>query len=217
MFISKHVDSDAEILKVVTRGIGERLRRVSAYAELANTDILYGPVEFEKLAPLQAVLTYRKLIRADLAIREHQRRRLRLFSPMWISRDASIQLGISKFVSTLWLPPIVEMHGGRFVVIDGHHRLYSLMSGFSGSHRLGRKVSVICLTNVNADLPAMPYRTFDEWMRQVKVDDVQYSYGRSARYRRLDMDYWRALPSSWAAENEAGTRASKPLEVGAPA
>lgn len=173
------------------------IRRVQTYATLRDDDIQVVELAYEDFAPLQTVLTPRKLRRADLAIDEHRKQRLELFSSIWLPWRIDRELGelsnVGDAFLRLWLPPIIERHDDLNVIIDGHHRIYRLCDKSDGMG-FPSKIQVIMLRNVTLDPPARPFTSMYAWKRHGHVSDELYRRGRMYRYRDFRPRLWREIP-----------------------
>ncbi|HUY79220.1 MAG TPA: hypothetical protein VMV29_20800 [Ktedonobacterales bacterium] len=189
---------DAGVLPGIT-SIRQFIRSTSTYAHLSDADIRLTRVTFSDLEPLQVLLAQRKLQRAQIVIKEHARQRLPLFSPLAIGPDVATEfanvatpLPHNAASARISLPPIVEEHHGRFVIIDGHHRLFELYNT-QRNDRTTTPIQVIAISHVDVDLPATPVKSMASWREKVRIDDVAYYASRASRYSHYDASCWRPI------------------------
>lgn len=189
---------DAGVLQGIS-DIRRFIRSTSTYAHLSDADIQLTSVTFSELEPLQVLLAQRKLRRACVIIEEHVQQRLPLFSSLAIGPDLAQNLMSTVSGATpdgllarISLPPIVEVHDNRYVIIDGHHRIFELYT----NHRIERTTTtfqVIALRHVNVDLPATPVKSMASWRDMVSIDDAAYYASRARRYAHYDESCWRPI------------------------
>lgn len=91
---------------------------------------------------------------------------------------------ISNYNNSLILPPILEVHGDKLVVVDGTHRLFHL---YAEQQRTG----AFCVIVNNApDLPCkpVPFKNVRAWPRNLSREHVFIEYNHSLYRNFVPMD-----------------------------
>jgi hypothetical protein len=223
--LHEDVETDESAHEVLQVGdIRARVRRVPAYAQLADADIGLKDVPFDAVLPLQSVLARRKVERAREVIRLHAQLGLAAFTPLALPPRWSPDRGLQRpavdardLRAHLWFPPILEQHGRGYVVLDGHHRLYMLLrlclprldgldgvEGLEDIYTLG--VRALVIRNVPERLPATPFESARDWLHEVREDESHYARGRGSRYRGFDPRFWRDLSAMYSPNSTPGAR-----------
>lgn len=122
----------------------------------ANASISLAEVDLADVRPITRSLEMARYERAREQLVLFRRARLKPFVP------ALLKFRFEEGYR-LALPPVLELHGSTFVVVDGAHRLKALTS-------LGERTAV-CVIIQGSDLPRLPGEPADSW------DDVEV-FGR---------------------------------------
>lgn len=147
------------------------LHTVLHYGDLAPTDIEVTSLD---VSQLHASCTYVKLDKLQIlepVVMAYLDQGVDPFEP---------QFCLSHQVFSLLLPPIVERHGDRLVVVDGTHRLFAL----SGMHQ--RSVARCIVLNNRGPLPGepIPWHQVKAWPRKLPRSDVFVGY-KPVHYRQF--------------------------------
>jgi len=170
--VPQNVRVQPEFHAVESRVVEGSLReRVRQYRE---SEFISRPIAVNDVLPLTRHLEVARLRRAEAVVDLYERMGWTPFVPMLVRE------------STWFLaPPVVEIVDGRFVLIDGTHRIY---------HCRNRGVATVWAILVRNASEPPPARVFQGWDGALPLP---YHLRRGERYEQYDESRWRDIRSAW--------------------
>lgn len=144
-----------EVVPIDEQELLARMRNVRFYG---SATIRFEDVEVQEVYPVTDHVLRFKISQIKHLFRIYKEKGWELFHPCAVT----LQNGKKSII----IPPVIEEHGGRLYIAEGHSRFYVL-------RELGiKRVKAIVVRGVTQQLPRNPTK----W-RSVRVVDQQYEYG----------------------------------------
>ena len=154
-----------EEVRYDAKAIAGLLRTVPHYAKIASDHVDLKQVTIGKLYAAGKYVKSRRIARISGIIEGYKRYGIELLKPCRLTTCRS---------ERLLLPPIVEEHEGKLVVIDGHHRIWSAVTKYQM-----KEVWCIVLTGLTG-LPGEPLPFADQQVSSDELDRENVFIGYNA-------------------------------------
>lgn len=153
--------------------IVQYLQTVPHYQQLTANEVRFQVVDIQSLWSTSLFVKDYKFNNIRSIIEAYDRQGLQVFSPC---------LCISHIRRSILMPPILEEHAGRLVVVDGMHRLFYRLV-------IMQKPDALCMVvSTRTDLPStpIPFTRVQMWPHKLPRDQAFDNY-RPELFRNIDL------------------------------
>lgn len=161
LFIREKGAFKPNIVEVANEDLIQRVRNVKFYC---NKNIQIKEIDISKTIPTSSFVVPFKLRQAENLISFYEERGWKLFRP------CGIKLKNQKV--SLVVPPVIEEHKGKWYVVEGHSRIYTLK-------KMGvERVTVVFVSDVTTELPKLPTKWTSVIVADQKKEDRNHELAR---------------------------------------
>lgn len=160
-------------LEIDNKSIARLINVVPHYSKITSNDIRMEVLDISSLWSTCSYVKDYKFLLTQSVMEAFESQQIQPFMP---------SLCISHLRKSILLPPIVEENKGKFIIVDGMHRLFFRFAFM-------QKTDALCLViSTNLDLPStpIPFENVQIWPRKLSRKQVFRNY-KPEMFRNIDL------------------------------